>query len=266
MKAFSLIRDNPVYRREAFERGLAAVGYSVQRGGGVVRANAGDVLLMWNRYAEYHAVATRFEDEGGRVLVAENAYVANDRANRTRYAIALGGHNGSGLWPTGGADRWAALGVPVQPWRTTGGHVLVCPNRNFGSPQMLMPSTWMEQSIQTLRKYTKREIRVRPHPGNDIPKRPLSADLAGAWAVLIWTSSAGCEALLAGIPVYCGGRYWVAMMAALHDLKTIENPPLLDRMPALHRVAAAQWHIEEIARGDPFQCLLNPAHALGGCL
>lgn len=258
MKAYCLIRSDPVYRREAFCNGLANAGYSVQGCRGWFDAGPGrpgDVLVMWNRYGEWHQLATRFEKEGGDVIVAENAYVALDRANRQRYAIARDGHNGSGCWHVGGPERWQALGIELQPWREQGEHILVLPNRSFGRPDMIMPTSWAEDVAAKLRKYTTRPVRVRPHPGNNPPKKALADDLRDAWAAVVWTSSAGCEALIAGIPVYCTGPYWVAGLASCKDLRTIDNPTLPDRLPAMQRLAWAQWHIEEIQRGEPFQYL-----------
>lgn len=264
MKAYCLIREQPVYRRDAFCKGLAAVGAEVSLNN-PPRGRTGDWLLIWNRYGHWHDIATRFEAEGGEVLVAENAYVGLDRANRQRYAIARDGHNGSGAWPLGDGSRWDALGVPLQPWRATGGHVLVCPNRSFGRPDMLMPCDWAQQAAKELQRYTRRPIRIRPHPGNDPPKIPLAHDLKDAWAVLVWGSSAGCDALIAGIPVFCCGNYWILGGASSKGgLRTIEDPELPDRLPAFQRLAWAQWHVEEIASGEAFQHLLHKPSQLAG--
>jgi hypothetical protein len=264
LKAYCQIRTDPVYRREAFCKGLAAVGASVVLGG-VPKAQAGDALLIWNRYGEWHNMASRFEDEGGTVIVAENAYLGVDRSNRMRYAIALDGHNGSGAWPMGGPERWDALGIALQPWRTSGDHILLCPNRSFGRPDMIMPNLWAEKTAEELRRYTKRPVRIRPHPGNGPPKVPLADDLRNAHAVVVWSSSAGCEALVAGIPVFCCGPYWIARGAVSRGgLRTIDNPQLPDRLPAMHRLAWAQWHVEEIASGEPFQHLLYRPSAFEG--
>src|SRR5687767_11497644 len=100
--------------------GLAAAGYDVRAGGpqGIER---GDVVVMWNRYAENHELANRVEREGGVVLVAENGYVGPGGVSphamepRSVYALAIGGHNGSGSWTWGGPERWDVLGVALKP-------------------------------------------------------------------------------------------------------------------------------------------------------
>lgn len=266
MKAYCLIRPAPVYRRDGFLRGLAAAGFSVAGNYDIARGGQGDVLVTWNRYDGVHQLAERFEREGGRVMVAENGYVANDRDNRTRYAIAWGGHNGSGYTPTPDETRWPALGLTLKPWREDGEHVLVCPNRSFGRPDLIMPHMWPENVVRELKRHTKRPIRVRPHPGNGTPKVPLSQDLKNAWAVVVWSSSVGCEALLQGIPVFVCAPYWVGASAALRNLEDIDNPPLRDRTQAMHNIAWSQWHIEEIERGEPFLHLLHRPPARTGSM
>lgn len=263
-RAFNLIRDDPVYRRQAFDRGLAAAGFVVQPRNVSLNPRAGDVLLMWNRYGHWHDIATQFETAGAQVLVAENAYCANDRSNRQRYALALAGHNGQGMWPLGGPERWEALGLEVKPYRTQGDHILVCPNRSFGVPGYIMPPMWPEEVVRILQRRTKRPVRLRPHPGNNPPKVPLVNDLRNAWAVVIWSSSAGVEALLEGIPVWCQAPAWVCKPATLGSISDLETTALPDRMPALHSMAWQQWHITEIESGEPFQHLLHRAPTFAG--
>lgn len=261
--AYCLIRQEPVYRRESFVRGLSAHGYRVTSSWpDPAKVTPDDVLVIWNRYNQYHELATRFERKGAVVLVAENAYVGVDRRDRRRYALARGGHNGSGTWYLGGGERWQALGIGLAPWRTEGEHVLVLPNRCFGRPDFVQPAMWVERVVAKLKRVTARPIRVRPHPGNDPPKKPLADDLRGAWAAVIWSSSAGCEALLAGIPVFYEAPWWVLSGAAERDLSRVDNPAYLDRLLSFERLAWAQWHVEEIERGEPFQHLLQRTSAL----
>jgi hypothetical protein len=263
--AYCHIRDQPVYRRDAFVRGLQAQGYEVR--GPSQNMDDGEVLVIWNRYLHWHDMACKFEARGGVVLVAENGYMGNDRRDRKVYAIAREGHNGSGTWPQGDGARWAALGLQLAPWRTAGpmAHVLVCPNRSFGRPDTVMHPMWGEATAQRLRTLTQRPVRLRPHPGNDPPKIPFAKDLEHAWAVVIWSSSVGCDALLAGVPVFACAPYWVAMGASSgSDLKAIDNPTLPDRLPAMQKLAWAQWHLKEIESGEAFQHLLDTPSACDG--
>jgi hypothetical protein len=256
MHAYVAIRDQPCYRRDCFVRGLANLGYKIAPMHLIGKGQPGDVLVIWNRYGVLHETAARFEREGGRVLVAENGYIGLNRKDRRVYALAISGHNGQGRWHYGGPQRWARMGIQMRPWRTTGNHILVMPNRNFGCPGYIMPSNWSESVVDRLKRVTRRPVVVRPHPGNDLPKRALALDLANAWCAIIWSSSAGCEALLAGIPVIAECPKWICKAATPEGgIKLADNPPLIDRTPAFERLAWAQWTVEEIELGLPFQYL-----------
>lgn len=270
-RAFCLIREQPWYRREAFECGIQAAGYTLVRG--EPTGAPGDVLLIWNRYGHWAQAADQFEARGGRVIVAENGYLGRGGSTpkfdvhpagpkpEHYYAISLGGHNGSGETCAPSDERWAALGVDLKPWRETGEHVLVCPSRSFGTAQMTMPKDWTARTVAELRRHTRRPIRVREHPLNNAPTRPLAEDLDRAWAVVIWASTAGVHALVAGIPVVCEAPRWICKPAAGDSPADVENESRVtsneSRLLAMHRLASAQWQLNEIESGEPFRRLLG---------
>lgn len=263
MRAWSLIRPEPAYRREAFLAGLGAAGYEVMDGAPTFPGGPGDVLVIWNRYLEREQLADRFEAAGGTVLVAENGYVGGRHEGGDRYALAIHGHNGAGRWPVGGADRWRALGIDVKPWRPAGdGHVLVAPNRPFGMREIAMPAGWGERTADELRRVTRREVRLRLHPGNARPAVPLGDDLRGAYCVVIWSSSVGVRALIEGIPVICAAPAWICKSAAARDWQEAHEARVdMDerRAAALHALAWAQWSVAEIGSGEAFRHLLRAA-------
>ena len=259
-----MIRADPFYRRDAFTRGLEACGYQV-RPTRPQTINRGDLLIIWNRYSDGHQMANQFEQAGGMVLVAENGYIGrggqspHSMEKRDPYALAWGWHNDETTIAGPREDRFAALGAEVKPWRTSGGHILICPNRSFGAPGRAMPADWVASVGGRLRGITKREIRVRPHPGNNAPGKPLQADLEGAHACVIWSSSAGVHALLAGIPVVCEAPFWVAR-SATHAMwfEDMNVGPMMTacRSDALQKLAWGQWFVDEIADGTAFKALL----------
>jgi len=252
-----------VYRREAFEAGLRAAGYELRQipHGAEQRGN---VMVGWARYGAQAVLADRFEAAGGTYLCAENAYIWTGGVSphhlkaRPAYALARGYHNDASVVPEGSGERWDALGVTLAPWRADGGHVLVCPNRPFGAPGRAMPDGWPQDVAARLRKLTKREIRIRQHPGNAAPHKPLADDLAGAWACVIWSSSAGVHALVAGVPVFQCAPNWICTSPASLNLNMIEDPAMDDyrRESGLRRLAWGQWCITEIEDGTAFRHLL----------
>lgn len=256
MRASCLIRAHPHYRREAFMRGLERVGYSVTDHE-LHAPRPQDLLVIWNRYGTAHENAKRFEKAGAKVLVCENGYLGQDDQARQFYAIALNEHNGAGRWNAGGPERWARLGVEFAPWRTQGEHILVCLSRGFGHAGVAMPLDWPREIETQVRRYTKRPVRVRPHPGQSAPAA-LAADLKGAWAVVIWNSACGVQALAAGVPVVACSPHWILKGLAA-QLSEVDAPPLPERLPAFERLAWAQWRVAEIETGEPFRRLLSAA-------
>lgn len=267
MKAYSLIRPQPWYRREAFETGLKAAGYEVIQGT-PVRPEPDDVLLIWNRYGDKHDIANRFEAAGAKVLVAENGYLGKGGSTPKfdvhphgpgpddYYALAVGGHNGSGRWPAGSAKRWDALEIELKPRCEDGEKILVCPSRVFGRPDMTMPFDWVKRVTAELKaiNITGLSIIVREHPGNDRPQRSLSEDLKGAIGVVIWASSAGIHALISGVDVIAYAPYWIMNPEGHQGIPWTKH--FARGVPAdFHRLASAQWTVREIESGEPFEAL-----------
>jgi hypothetical protein len=260
-RSWNLTRAEVHYRHQSFSAGLRAAGFEVC--GGAPIGAPGNVLLIWNRYSDRHDLACRFEAGGGTVLVAENGYIGpggvspHHMTPRCIYALTRSYHNDHGVVWQGADDRWTPLNVTTQPWRASGRHILVCPNRPFGTPGRAMPHNWAQDVAGRLGKLTGREIRIRPHPGNVPPIKPLAHDLFGAWACVIWSSSAGVHALVAGIPVICEAPFWIGRTATSHSIQEIDKPYMLERTTTLQRIAHAQFHVDEIAAGEPFRRLLT---------
>lgn len=227
----------------------------------------GDVLLLWNRYGDRHREALAAERAGATVLVAENGYLgrggtapkwdlAGGMAPDHYVALARGYHNGRGEWHVGGPERWDALGIRLAEKRGSG-HILVAPNRPFGVEPAVMPHDWADRTAERLRKQTKREVRIRRHPGNKAPERPLEADLEGCFAMVIWSSGAGIQGLIRGIPVFVEAPFWICRGA--RALGPIEEPIAPEPTPALIGLSWAQWRLEEVETGMPFRRILDKA-------
>lgn len=252
MIAVCLIRDKPEYRRDAFIRGLAHTGHKVVAHAATPSSRQ-DLYVIWNRYGGNELEADKWERLGGTVIVCENGYVGQDTEGRQLYAIAVGGHNGSGTWPAGDTDRFATLGIEVKPWRTSGDYILICGQRGIGSRTMASPMLWHEKASLKLRGLDARPIKMRLHPGRHAPVVPLVDDLSKAYAVAIWSSSSGVKALIEGVPVMFDAPHWVAAEAGvkLTEVNALCRDDSL-RTIALHRMAWAQWTVDEITRGEPF--------------
>lgn len=252
--ASCLIRESPHYRRDAFTRGLERLGFRVSDRAWFPHG-PGDVLIVWNRHGEMNTTAALWEKGGLPVIVAENGYLGSDGNRHQRFALARTQHNGAGQWTEGPEDRWAQLGIELQPWRTSGDDVLLLPQRGIGPPGVAMPRDWVQQVTNRLRRATRRRVRVRPHPGKE--RSSPAADLKGCWAAVTWASAAGLKSLIAGVPVFHELPGWIGAPAGRFSVNDIEAPFLGDRLPAFRRLAYAQWTADEIATGEPFARLLR---------
>jgi hypothetical protein len=267
LKAWCLIRTQPHYRREAFESGLKAAGYQVTPGWPDTHARPGDILVTWNRHFDTAPHALAIERLGGTVVVAENGYLGLCPERRQYYALAQGGHNGSGNWTVGKEDRFAKLGIAVKPWRSNpDGHIQIFGQRGIGSPGMASPPNWHLDIAAKLRKIQKREVRVSLHPGPpaidpEVTERTVK-ELQGAYCAVIWSSARGVRALVEGIPVFFDAPYWSCSRAAVRGTGNLDRPCLDDAMraDALHRMAWAQWSVDEIQSGEAFKTLLATSH------
>lgn len=247
MKAWlSLRRD--VSRIEAFAAGFRRLGYAVEHGV-TAKPGADDVLCIWNRSGDNARAAVAFEARGCPVLVAENGYLGGAPAGERWYALSVGQHNGAGRWPHGGAERWSAMRIELQPWRGAG-ETVVLAQRGIGEPPVAMPRDWPQRVAHL--------GRVRLHPGQRAAV-PLHEDLRRAGAVVTWGSAAALQALVLGIPVFHAFTRWIGAPAA-RPLKEIAAGPRRDdaaRLAMFERLAWAQWRATEVARGDALDALLE---------
>jgi hypothetical protein len=254
--AFSLLPDRFADNRHgAIEAGLEAAGWRIEKGYGPPRSPE-DVLVTWtvHRGAKERA-ARAFEAAGGRVVVCEEAYFREIEGER-HFAIALHDHNGAGRWRCGGPERWVSFGIEVKPWRNRGEHIVVREQRGIGSERMASPPLWHDRTSARLRELSKRPVVLRRHPKIDPGQAPLAELLNGAHAVVTWASSIAAQALVLGVPVIYEAPRIVCASACNRGLDKIETLAKPDRLPALERLAWAQWSVSEIARGDPFRFLM----------
>lgn len=255
--ATCLIRTNVHYRHDAFVKGLIAAGFTVSLKPTRL-ISRDDVLVIWNRGAQFQYDANRYQAAGARVIVAENGYTdAVDANGHQWFSMALDHHNGCGRWFVGDTPRFPLMKQVVRPWREDGSFILVLPQRGIGAPGVAMPISWTRNIEKRLKAVTDRPIRVRPHPGLKSAAPPLAPALDGCHAVVTWASGAAIKAVMLGVPVFHELAGWIGAGAARHGIADLEKPFLGDRAPMLERLAWSQWTVDEITAGEPFRHLLK---------
>jgi hypothetical protein len=268
MKAFSLLPDRfEDGRHTIFKTGLREVGYEIVEG---LKGPVGkdDLILGWNAYGPTYQAMRDHGANGARALVFEESYVR--RIDGQKYfALAVGGHNGFGTWRIGGPERWRSWNVPVEPWRATGDHILVCGQRGFGYNAMAMPADWPDTVFERLREITDRPLWFRAHPKRRarMPSvrydrmldwnEPIAAHLDNAWACVVYTSNSATDALIHGVPAFCDGPAIVSEPATERGIAGIETPSHRDREDGFVRLSWAQWSVAELESGAAFRWLLG---------
>jgi hypothetical protein len=250
-RALNMLRPSPAYKRECFDKGLQAVGFTlVDR---IDRPTPEDLLLIWNRQHAGHEMAQHFERHGARVVVAENGAICKSWIGRTWFTVTLGHAAGAGTWRDGGPDRWDSWGVDMKPFREDGSEVVIFAQRSIGEPGHASPMNWAE----TVQK--RIGGRIRPHPGAEWRSaKPLDQELAEARCAVTWHSAAGLQSLLLGCPVFYGHPTWIGAEGGtpLENWGAEPNRSEERRLQAFRRAAWAMWTPEEIERGEPLAHLL----------
>lgn len=158
----------------------------------------------------------------------------------------------------------------LKPWRTTGNHILILCQRPkgwnmFNNDQEL----WLDKTIGTIRRYSKRPIVVRMHPGDGsrqkhidkIKKRHknnltvsekdnIKDDLVDCWCAVGYNSTPTVVSAIEGIPVYVEDplHSW-AKDISFTDLSQIENPSMPDRSNWIDKIANIHWSNDEVTSG-----------------
>jgi hypothetical protein len=259
-KAWIIVSPEPEYRIEAYSSGLRRLGYEPMLEPPKKRCKEGDIVLTWNLHGVGGKAAEEARSRGATVIVTENGWLGNDDSGRPPYALALDGHNGSGRWYVGDSKRWEDLGIDLSPWRSTGDYILIFDQIGVGSRDMKPPVGYGWVAQERVRQATSLPTIVRPHPTKQKARgytRSLEEDFRGAKALVTWASAGGVKALVSGIPTFYDAPSYIMAGAAEKGLWNLENPSLPDRLPIMHRMAWAQWFVEELASGVSFDFLLN---------
>lgn len=161
-------------------------------------------------------------------------------------------------------DRWQALcqfnpALNYNGWR-----------KNPGSKILLIMSTdkpfeyyghsreqWIEQTINTLKAHTDREIVIRDKAGrgertNDTIYDALNKDV---WALVTYNSIAAVEAVQSGIPAFSMAPT-AASTVSSNDLSLIEYPPRVDEELVqrwLWSLSYGQFSLTELLTGEAWR-------------
>jgi len=209
---------------------------------------AHDFAVIWGAPAKQSAVA----QASPHLLVMERGHLPDRMhyascgwdglARRGRYAQV---DDGGARW----RERWGQL---LEPWRSGGEYVLLI-GQVPGDSALggLDVGAWIQDMVRQL-VTLGRQVRVRPHPMVHRPERTLAGDLAGAALCVTFNSTAGVEAVLAGVPTVTLEEGAMAWDVTGHALDAVVRPA---REAWAHALAWTSYTLEEIAAGVPWEHL-----------
>jgi len=225
------------------------------------------------------------KSEGKRsIIVDSNLFLSYDPKNSKKYLR----YSFDGVFPNSGEycnqnpdpQRWNKLsndlGIHLKPMQKNGKYILICCQRDGGwsmDGQQLMP--WLVKTIQSIRKYSDRQIIVRFHPGDknriqhirSLVRYRLKAvapsnsdnlllDLKNAHAVISYNSSPGVVSAIEGVPVFVlDPDRSQASDVANKLLQNIESPEEFDRELWIRKMAQMHWTLDELKDGSAWRHL-----------
>lgn len=150
--------------------------------------------------------------------------------------------------------KWSSI---LKPWKESGKVILVCPPSDKSSHYFNVDAAkWTKEILAELKKYTKREVRIREKPegrSNRLLKDAIQDDFDdGVFAVVAYNSIAATEAIIHGIPVFTLAPNAASPMG-LSDLSKINNPIYPDREKWLKSLAYGQFSLSEMESGDAWR-------------
>jgi hypothetical protein len=139
-------------------------------------------------------------------------------------------------------------------------------------------SNWVINTIDELRKHTKRPIVFRPHPRCALPyiekefknvyrQNPRHVNgtyddfdigFNNIWATVSYSSNPGIHSIIEGVPAFVSTHSLAYDVANdINSLQNIETPLMPDRTQWLNDYAWTEFTIEEISEGMPLKLLTS---------
>lgn len=160
-------------------------------------------------------------------------------------------------------DRFKQFNKKFNPWKKDGRKILVAapdekPCKFYGTTK----DAWVQQTVDTIKKYTDRPVIVRDRAAKRIDRiatdtlqQALDNDV---YALVTFNSVAAVEAIFHGIPAFTLAPANAASPVSLQDLSQIETPYYADSDKlyawACH-LAYGQFHVDELKTGSAWGIL-----------
>lgn len=147
--------------------------------------------------------------------------------------------------------RLKKFNIRFKDQKKNGSKILLCPQSDiFFRLHGLTRESWVRDTIKEIRKYSDRPIEVRDKNMNNT-ELDFSNSLEDVHAVIVYTSIAGVQSAINGVPCFATGD-GVSRLFSSGLIENIENPTIPEN---IYQIACAlannQWTIGEIKSGMP---------------
>ena len=269
-REYGALNSKPIF--DAFEHSIISSGHSV-----VNDDTSADVNVIWSvlfngRMGPNQTIWNQSKPtivlEVGGIKRGTTWKVGVNGINRDAY---FGPNNNN-------SDRHRLLNLSLKPWRTSGEFILIAGqhDKSLQWKNMVPMSSWVMDTIDTIRTHSDRPILFRPHPRcplhsiehqfkNVYRQNPIQLpnsyddfdlDFNRIYATVSWSSNPGIHSVIDGVPAFVGPSS-LAYDVANTDLSQINNPLMPDRQQWLNDYAHTEWTVTEIADGLPLTQLEN---------
>ena len=261
---FGALNSPPVF--EAFAQGLTKHGHQI-----VEHDMTADVAVIWSvlwngRMRPAQQVYAKFRELRKPVVVLEIGCLDRDRT----WKIGVDGVNTGHFDWSKDYHRPFSKRIEVESAKISGNDVVICTQNPMSEQWRNQPITakWIEQTINTIRKYTDRHIQIRAHPRVPMQfnvhnyKRvtitkpnPRSNDqtfidsLANTRFLINHNSNPAILAALWGVPIHVD-QSSLAWEVSNTNLSVIEKPTVFDRHNWLKKLIQTEYTTEEMIKAE----------------
>lgn len=171
------------------------------------------------------------------------------------------------------STRPDALGIHLHSNQITNEKILLALQRSNSLQwrNQLPINEWVNLKISEIRQYTEREIVIRPHPREPVPKitgNRVSIEIPkrlsntydsfdidySYYCVVNHNSGPSIQAAIHGTPIVCDNSGLAFPVSS--SIETIDNPVLPDRTEWFLKLTHTEWTLDEISTGIPIRRIL----------
>lgn len=238
----TLHNDQPNFNSLNYEKSITMFG--VLRGTGEVIKKC---LTLGNTFYYFdHAYLFKEQRHGNNLILNDRIYRLTKNNYSLTYIDELTKQDMDKILPL-------KKHIQIKPYNKNGKHILILPpSEHMKHHYNIDKNDWEKNIIQTLKKYTDRELRIRKKTSTT----PFEHDIRDCWAIVSYQSTAAIDGLLNGIPSFCDIKS-CALPVSLTDLSLIEKPLYAERENWLNSLLANQYTLSDIKNGYAYNRLKN---------